>query len=57
MKKPKAPLTGIPDQHARRRRYCWVQLPAGAEGPKVCKKSIGDQQTGHRDLWEINITL
>lgn len=42
--RPKAALTRIPDQHAKRRPYGGVQLPAGAEGhlrcPKVCKKSI-----------------
>ena len=42
--RPKAALTRIPDQRAKRRPYGGVQLPAGAEGhlrcPKVCKKSI-----------------
>lgn len=34
--RPKAALTRIPDQHAKRRPYGGAQLPAGAEGHLRC---------------------
>lgn len=36
--RPKAAHIRIPDQHAKRRPYSGVQLPAGAEGHLKCPK-------------------